>query len=70
MSRQSAKAARRDRKRRVLRTQDETRAFEYGMKTHKEAVVPTVKRRAATIGGALGFAVGVSCSAAAYYLLG
>lgn len=36
------------------------------MRTHREAVTPTVKRRAA----AVGFGLGVAATVGAYYLLG
>jgi len=64
--RDSRGAIRRRKKQRERKTENEVKAFEYGMRTHREAVTPTVKRRAA----AVGFGLGVAATVGAYYLLG
>ena len=68
--RESRGATRRRRKHRERTTRAEVQAFRRGMETHKEAVGPTIKRRAALVGCALGFILGVGCTAAAQHLLG
>ena len=64
--RESKGVVRRRRKQKLRKTRTEVQAFEYGMRTHREAIGPTIKRRAA----AVGFALGVAATVGAYFLLG
>lgn len=68
MSKRVGKAERkRQRRHSAARTKLEVVAFRRGLESHRRIVGPSIKRRAALVGAALGFAFGVGLT---YYMLG